>query len=169
MQTLTWHDETVLFYIAGYLLRASGRHCSESTRRDISAFAADESETHPVERVDAWLQARNRGGLITPSGQFYQMIKTCELVLRENVDLDHLKKETLACATLRETVLTDTRVQQQWEELSPRENQALLENIVRLFLCLRGSAVAKFVNRQVVTKSVKAKKAGASLRGNMQQ
>ena len=97
-------------------------------------------------------KAKDRGGLIYPKSEFYLMIRELESVARKVVNINNLHAQSMDTTNLQEQMLDSILTKYYWEKLaanliSPLPSR-VLENIIQLFLKMRGYAVARHLRRQ---------------------
>ena len=105
-----------------------------------------------------------------PTRGFYELIVTFETIIRKEVNVDSLASHSMEKCKLRELVLSDLAVQQQWNHLTDNVcDQSLLETFVGKFLCVRGHSVAKVATEQKQKSRRDNEKKSSSLRKKLRQ
>ena len=165
-------DKGVLYYIAGHLIYALLKKYKGDEKQVFIESMIDSVNKEQDEDVCRWMSYKNRGGLTKPSTDFYNIILYFETVLRKEIQMDSLTSDSLSTCRLRELIISDLSVQQQWNCMAVTingHNEALLEIFVSYFLKIRGHAVAKVVNELHQKKVATNAKKSLSLRKVLKQ
>lgn len=175
--TITENDQNVLFYITGYVIRSCTKrynrlkntNCDKEMKLKLmqKVQLTPSSESTFVSKYKKWTNKKNRGGLILPSDNFFLMIREFEMICRNNTDTS-ICASTLYRTRLQELCLESFMVkyycQQVFTDYTTDNYINVLEDIIKLFLTIRGYSVAR-IQRNIMMKDIKdSKKSSSSLR-----
>ena len=154
--SLTEADQNVLFYVSGYIISAmykKSRHVGKNNslkqeliNETLQNFLKTETNSQKtfIQRFSKWSEKVDRGGLKTPSDNFFLFIRECEMCCRDSVDEVHLNSGTYNIVTLKEKIMDRYMVKFYIEKLvQGKLSSHVIENCVSLFLTVRGHAAAK--------------------------
>ena len=174
---LTANDQSVLFYIAGYIIRSLTRRYYKLKNRDtrvedclkdlVVHSKPSENVPNPISSLS---DKKNRGGLKVPNDDFYKLVREMEMVTRKLIDENTLNASSLLLDPLRENVMENYMVKHYADRLYIQAGEygsVLFEKTVKLFLTIRGFAVVR-VQRNVINKAKKTTKSSHSLRKTLQ-
>ncbi|XP_060562160.1 uncharacterized protein LOC132721800 [Ruditapes philippinarum] len=164
---LSHTEQSVLFYISGFMIKKIVTNKQLEKNLDDKMIAKlvkndkDSEKTTFVNKFSEWTEQVNRGGLKVPSDNFFLFIRSCELIVRKNIDEEHVTSHIYT--TIKEIILEDHMVKHYSEQLF-QGNQApfLIEFCVDLFLKVRGHAAAK-VLKEKLQKSDESSKTNQTL------
>ena len=154
------HDQNTLYYICGYLINVMNKkHGSYSGLQNKSVHLKElvknlqlssHGNSKYLEKYQVWTNKINRGGLMYPCDALYLLIRQTESVIRKSVKTKNIGHTSLNVEKL--TVIADAVVQHHWTSMMGNEVSShsafLLEDIISLFVRLRGFAVAKSSKRK---------------------
>jgi len=162
------NDQSILYYIAGYILRSLHKKYLRYSKHKLSLVDkfSDNSENHNfVQKYDRWYKIQDRGGLQKPCDTFFLLVRELELVVRKSVTAK-LSANSLLLGPLKENIMESFMVKYYCDILIPNEScevvSSVTEDIVHLFLTIRGYAVTR-LERNKLQKSANGK-ASLSLR-----
>ena len=167
------NDQAVLFYIAGFIVHSTLKRYGESMSGLQQRLTARATDTEPtfLSKHRFWIEKCDRGGLKQPSDSFFLLIRQCENVLRDYIDIDKLDKNTLMQEATQERLLDDFMVKHHWDQCAQgvcvESSMKLLDHITRLFLRVRGAAIQRYKQRQLQKRVKKSGKRKSSLRGGL--
>ncbi|XP_069106991.1 uncharacterized protein [Argopecten irradians] len=160
---LTDNDQTVLFYISGFIIRALrkrySRHGHSDKMQCCDAFISTNKceEKAFLAKYRKMISLKDRGGLEMPTSNFYLLVRECETVTRSMVDTDRLRASSLLLSPLKEKILESFMVQHYAKFILSGVSEAIsasvLEDIIRLFLTVRGHAVVRVERNKLCTKT----------------
>lgn len=171
-----------MFFICGYIITALGKRYSkvkskpnrEKHLSQINGLLNTSQEHSFTVKYVKLYEIQNRGGLKKPCDKFFFLIREFERVIRENVDSHDPSPDTFLKAELKEQILDTYMVKHYSEELFPsqikapeNDDHSYVEDILNIFLTVRGFAVAKSAQKKYRKEQIKdpAKaKSSASLR-----
>jgi len=177
-------DQNVLYHICGYLIMklksVSFRFKKLKSAEMIINCVADKVPKHSghfVEEYTKWVSKQSRGGLLYPIPDFYLLVREFDTVYRQIVTTQHLTSESLNKSNLQMAIHDSFMVKYYWgrilEVASCDEHSSLpaLDYLIRLFLTIKGFAVARKERDLFLTKDGKMKgkisKKSQSLRGKL--
>jgi len=175
------NDNTVLFYISGYIIRALEKKYSKiknsdlkqtkmNIMRNLHCNSTAESFTN---KFDKMLTLKDRGGLRKPCDNFFFLIREFENITRGSVDCKNVNETMLLKDNLKENILDGFMVKHYANEIfdysETETGEAITEDCVNLFLTVRGHALAKLVKKTAAkaTKHEKQCKTSHSLRDSL--
>ena len=175
-QKLSAAEQNILFYITGYMARkvATCKLCMPAVKAACTSGGSSD-ELGFVSEYSAWTATVNRGGLLNPSQNFYLLIRTMDRVHSQHLNLDNMTSDSLNRCILTEAMMSDINVKHHWNaivKLSAADEDLalhLLEYIVRVFVTVKGFAVARYLRGRLNTESntsVKSTSLRHSLRWN---
>ncbi|CAC5389785.1 unnamed protein product [Mytilus coruscus] len=160
-EKLTENDQSILYYIAGYTIRAlQKRYTRYSTKKlsVINKFTDNSSCVNFVKRYDKWYKTQDRGGLQKPSDSLFLLIRELETVIRKTVQPSY-SASSLLIDPLKEAMMEAFMVKHYCDILIQGETadivSAITEDIIHLFLTIRGFAVTR-IERNKLTKKEKS-------------
>ncbi|VDI20996.1 Hypothetical predicted protein [Mytilus galloprovincialis] len=94
---------------------------------------------------------KDRGGLKFPTDKFYFLVRHVEIIERQCVNLDNLCASSLCKDSLKEKILDAFMVKHYASQLFPASDNTwcFMEDIVNVFLTVRGNAVSKLHRRKL--------------------
>ncbi|XP_033727600.1 uncharacterized protein LOC117316933 [Pecten maximus] len=152
-KSLTDNDQTVLYYISGFIIRALRKRYSRCRNTEKSqcchAFVSTSSSKEKtfLKKFHKMITMKDRGGLQKPSSDFFLLVRECEVVTRSLVDTDKLGANSLLLSPLKEKTIQSFMVQHYAKSVlsGVPENvfDSVLEDIIKVFLTVRGHAVVR--------------------------
>lgn len=126
-----------------------------------------------ISRYSNWVSKNNRGGLLHPCDEFFLLVREFEICIRKHLDFKNLSAQTLLCDNLKELVLESFMVKHYCDKLfgnieddTDNIQSAILEDILCLFLTVRGYAITR-VKRNELAKDSRPKKKSSGLRQSL--
>lgn len=113
-----------------------------------------------VKKYATWFDKKNRGGLMKPCDDFYLLIRELETVMRKNVEMDSLSANSLLISELKESMLESYMVKHYSLKLFGESSELVsnvLEDIISLFLTIRGYAIARLERNKLHRAGVDSK------------
>ncbi|CAG2231975.1 unnamed protein product [Mytilus edulis] len=160
-EKLTENDQSILYYIAGYTIRAlQKRYTRYSTKKlsVINKFTDNSSGVNFVKQYDKWYKTQDRGGLQKPSDSLFLLIRELETIIRKTVEPSY-SASSLLIDPLKEAMMEGFMVKHYCDILMQGETadivSAITEDIIHLFLTIRGFAVTR-IERNKLTKKAKS-------------
>ncbi|XP_076084494.1 uncharacterized protein LOC143055246 [Mytilus galloprovincialis] len=139
--SLTDNDQKILFYIAGFIIQALHKRYNK-----LKVSSLKEEKLLPANPLK-----KDRGGLKFPTDNFYLLVRHMEIIVRQSVNLDNLSASSLCKDSLKEKIMDAFMVKHYASELFPASDNTLclMEDIVNVFLTVRGNAVSKLHRRKL--------------------
>lgn len=164
------NDQTILFYICGYILKKLQvkYRCSHYFQQIVNCVATESSKAKFIQKYDKWYRLQTRGGLRRPIDDFYLLVRECEIVVRSCVG-SVLSASSLLVDPLRERIMESFMVKHYCSKMfsSDSSSSFVLEDIITLFLTIRGFAVTRLKRNELNLQAQQGKKS-ASLRQTLQ-
>lgn len=101
------NDQSILYYIAGYILRSLRKKYLRYSKHKLSLIDkfSDNSENHNfVQKYERWYKIQNHGGLQKPCDTFFLLVRELELVVRKSVTAK-LSANSLLLGPLKENIM----------------------------------------------------------------
>lgn len=167
-ETISDNDQTVLFYICGYLIKSLTRRYGRCRGKPeqlqcIQSFVASGADGHGkafLKKFENMITMKDRGGLSRPCGNFYLLVRECEIITRSLVDTNNLAHDSMLVAPLKEKIFDAFMVKHYTEKLQSGVSQdvasSVIEDVIGLFLTVRGHAVVR-VERNKLSMNSKQK------------
>ena len=165
-ESLSENDNTVLYYISGYIIRALEKKYNkiknqvkrERKTEKVRSLRSDQPTKSFTDKYTRLLEIKDRGGLRKPSDEFFFLIREFENVVRTNVNMDNLHAGMLKKDKLKEVILDAYMVKYYSNKLfsdeeSVDEKEEYVEDCINIFLTMRGYAIAKLLNKKEVLSS----------------
>ena len=152
-QQISKKDLEILHYISGFIVRRIQK------KWPVEIFENAKGTKDCSEGKDShmqWTLKKDRGGLVYPSENMFLMVQEMEVVVRQTVNSEQLSAKSLAVDPMVEQILDAHMVNVYSERLfedSPLATR-VLEDVIRMFLTVRGYAVAR-TERNKLAKSKK--------------
>lgn len=102
-----------------------------------------------VTKFDAWLRKNSRGGLLRPTDSFYLLVRELEIVIRKIPDYSHSHISCKVKESMMESFMVNHYLKQLFGENSERDLSPLLEDIICVFLTVRGFATARVLRNKL--------------------
>ncbi|XP_033739586.1 uncharacterized protein LOC117326896 [Pecten maximus] len=179
------NDQTVLMYMCGSIMRILKKRYSRISDSEIkvemvSAFE-DKRTTNGcsnfISRYRRWITKKDRGGLMYPSDTFFLLIRELEIVTRKKVLPNALNAKALLKGPLKEAIMEDFMVKLYTKKLFDGLDEIqdvtskVLEDVLNLFLTIRGFATVRIQRNKLSKASAEAKRTmknnSSSLRGQL--
>ena len=161
---LTEYELGPLAYIAGYVLSKLRRKATEKSNDELQIIL--QSMICP-DVENAYIEARSRGGLVTPSKHLVQVLEVVENMFRQFIQQQTSIVRSIPCEQLCNDALDLPKLKSLWENImqdcgqkTSRQTEKLcLENIVKLYLRVRSFSYAKdyISNFKMQQKAVRSK------------
>ncbi|XP_052071204.1 uncharacterized protein LOC127709638 [Mytilus californianus] len=142
--SLTDNDQKILFYIAGFIIRALHKRYNKlkvSSLKEETLLCVqglqDSSDTKTfLSKFKSWTVKKDRGGLKLPTDNFYLLVRHMEIIVRQSVNLDNLSASSLCKDSLKEKIMDAFMVKHYASQLFPASDNTLciMEDIVNVFL-----------------------------------
>ena len=160
------NDQRILFYIAGFIVANLKKKCyrlakdNQVERLDLlKRLTSKTSGTSFVAKNDQWLTKNSRGGLVRPADNFYLLVRELEISIRKVVDFNNMNSESLTSSKMKEHMMDSFMVNYYLKELCGdcvnSDLSGLLEDIIKVFLTVRGFAVARVLRNKLSGKQNK--------------
>ena len=189
--TINENEQKVLFYVSGFIIHAvkkkynkvHSKNEREQKLKVIDNLTSNTCDKKYLEKFATLLEKKNRGGLKYPTEHCYLLVRSIDAVVRANTD-KHLSQYSLSKCVLKEKIMEDYMVKYYTEKLfsrpvhdSSEEEDAVnspstyLEDIINIFLTVRGFAIARVEKNKIAmkNKSSQADKAGSSFRETLKE
>ncbi|CAC5416616.1 unnamed protein product [Mytilus coruscus] len=157
--SLTDNDQKILFYIAGFIIHALHKRYNKlkvSSLKEEKLLCVqglqESSDTKTfLSKFKSWTVKKDRGGLKLPTDNFYLLVRHMEIIVRQSVNLDNLSASSLCKDSLKEKIMDAFMVKHYASQLFPASDNTLclMEDIVNMFLTVRGNAVSKLHRRKL--------------------
>ena len=167
-------EQQILFYIAGFILKKlEGFSCKvlSNFKEVISSFSDRNIENLGfVKEAREWTEKLDRGGLKYPCKYLYLLIREIDFCINSNVNIDHLSSQSLCIDNLLPIILESYMVKHYFklltEKFSDRDCMIILKYILKIFITIKGFALAKRAKNKMLGKD-NAKRNSCSLRGGL--
>ncbi|XP_033727844.1 uncharacterized protein LOC117317154 [Pecten maximus] len=167
-------DQSILFYISGYIIKALKKRYLKLKENKTKLLCLERlicksDQSTFLETIKKWTKKIDRGGLHIPSDNFYLLVREMEHVVRSKVDIDRLSADSLNCTRLCESIMESFMVKFYTKEIFQDDSCTftILEDIVSLFLRVRGYAVVRVERNKLASKVPPKKKKSNSLRQDL--
>lgn len=149
VENVTQEELEIIMYLAGYVIFKMKKYIlsvknilkKEKLEAIVSLFSSSSDDTN-VKKYRKWTELMSRGGLQTPSDDFFYLIRHIEFIVRGNVaNSTDSSAEILLICRLCSVAMENVNVQYFWNKLVPHSSDLsvfLLEKIVKMFLTVRG-------------------------------
>ena len=145
---LSEHERGPLSYIAGYILAKLQKQCSSKPNDELQTLLQN-MKCPGIENT--YINARSRGGLVTPCKDLVEIVEIVEVIFRQFVSNQKDLLTKIPCDTLCNDALESPLLKSLWEnilqgcnqELSKQTTKLCLENIIKLYLKVRSFSYAK--------------------------
>ena len=161
---LSEYERGPLSYIAGYVLSKLSKESAKKKNDELQTIVQS-MICHDTENT--YIEARSRGGLVTPSKDLLQLIEVVENIFREFFQKQTDVVKSIPCEKLCNNALDLPLLKSLWEnimqdcskETSKQRKKLCLENIVKLYLRVRSFSYAKdyISNFKIQKKAVRSK------------
>lgn len=161
---LSEYERGPLSYIAGYVLSKLSKESAKKKNDELQTIV--QSMICP-DTENTYIEARSRGGLVTPSKDLVQLLEVVENIFREFVQKQTGVVKSIPCEKLCNNALDLPLLKSLWEnimqdcskETSKQTKKLCLENIVKLYLRVRSFSYAKdyISNFKIQKKAVRSK------------
>ncbi|CAG2199464.1 unnamed protein product [Mytilus edulis] len=166
---LSENDQNILYYICGYIIRACEKRYSKlkgdlrSMKINCIEQVKSTSTTNSfVSKYNKWTEKNDRGGLIMPSDNFYLLTREFETVVRKHLGDQELNAKSLLHDKLKELIMESFMVKYYSEQIfvgiDYDDYVLILEDIIHLFLTIRGFSTAKVIRNKMIKDKVTSKK-----------
>ncbi|VDI24256.1 Hypothetical predicted protein [Mytilus galloprovincialis] len=166
---LSENDQNILYYICGYIIRACEKRYSKlkgdlrSMKINCIEQVKSTSTTNSfVSKYNKWTEKKDRGGLIMPSDNFYLLTREFETVVRKHLGDQELNAKSLLHDKLKELIMESFMVKYYSEQIfvgiDYDDYVLILEDIIHLFLTIRGFSTAKVIRNKMIKDKVTSKK-----------
>ncbi|CAG2249448.1 unnamed protein product [Mytilus edulis] len=167
---LTGNDQSILFYIAGYIVYSLRKRFSRYSVHKlgvISNFTIKSDSQNFVTKYSKWYNIQDRGGLQKPCDTLFLLVREMELIVRKTTSTV-LSANSLLTEPLMENIMESFMIKYYCNILMANEEgsivSAVTEDIIRLFLRIRGFAVTRLERNKTIKTSKSTKKSSSSLR-----
>ena len=145
---LSEHERGPLSYIAGYILAKLQKQCSSKPNDELQTLLQN-MKCPGIENT--YVNARSRGGLVTPCKDLVEIVELVEVIFRQFVTNQKDLLTKIPCDTLCNDALESPLLKSLWEnilqgcnqDLSKQTTKLCLENIIKLYLKVRSFSYAK--------------------------
>ena len=157
-------EQNVLFYISGYMAMKVAALLQAPAYLKDTCVSNGKDNLGFVEKFTEWTRTINRGGLRIPSQAFFILVRSMDRVHSSHIDLTHMTSDSLNLVIMTDAVMEDTNVKYHWEAVlsnSKVEEPSVFkiwEYLTKLFLTVKGFAVARHPRSRLPTKGYPAKK-----------
>ena len=157
-------EQNVLFYISGYMARKVAALPQAPADLKDACVSNGKDNLGFVEKFTEWTRTINRGGLRIPSQAFFLLVRSMDRVHSSHIDLAHMTSDSLNLVIMTDAVMEDINVKYHWEAVlsnSKVEEPSvfrILEYLTKLFLTVKGFAVARHLRSRLRTEGYSAKK-----------
>lgn len=161
-------EQGPLSYLTGYVvakLIQLNRKKTKQGNEELQALLM--SIKSPELLTNNYISARTRGGLITPCDDLVKILEIAEIAFREQVDKCNLTLRNIPIEIICNTTLSSPTVKSLWDNIviacepqpSSSTQKLCLENIVKLYLKVRGFSYARdyITKYRIKAKQVKKK------------
>lgn len=173
-ETVSENDQSILYYISGYIIRSLKKRYSnikDKLKRDsklkcVERMTQESGSRNMSAKFSKWTSKASRGGLKHPNDDTFLMVREIEIVIRSQVDKENMNAHSLLIAPLKESVLSSFMLKHYAEKLFSTvtlNTASVSEDIVNLFLTVRGYAATRLVRNQLRQSKTKA----VSMRGGL--
>ncbi|CAG2207192.1 unnamed protein product [Mytilus edulis] len=104
-------DQSILFYISGFIIRACSKKCCKLTGEKkgskmacIDRLRLQSSTSSFITRFSKWTIKNDRGGLIVQCDNFYLLIREFEMVVKKNIP-SNICASSFLCKKLQENIM----------------------------------------------------------------
>jgi hypothetical protein len=140
-----------LSYVAGYIVSKLYQKSRNTKAKPDEGLQELLRSLKSTETDNSFIQARSRGGLVTPSDNLMGIMEEAEICFRKTVGEDELVLRNIPTEMICESTLSSPVVKSLWEnivlesgtnETSPTQ-KLCLENIVKLYVRVRSFSYAR--------------------------
>ena len=165
-------EQQVLYYICGYILNKLKRMTCKGLAPFVDIIASfyekNIENLEFVKNISGWTDKLDRGGLKYPCQYFYFLVREIDLCINRTIDFDNLSSTSLSLEhlvpTIHESYLVKYYFVKLIEKFPDRDCDVLLKYIVKIFVTVKGFAIAKRARNQYCAHSK-----SNSLRGSMKK
>ena len=156
-------EQNVLCYISGYLARKVAA-LPQVPAAVKDACVSGKDNLGFVEKFTEWTKTVNRGGLRIPSQAFFLLVRSMDRVHSGLINLSQMTSDSLKLVILADAVMEDTSVKYHWQAVLSNSNVEdpsvfrILEYLTKMFLTVKGFAVARHLRSRLRTEGYSAKK-----------
>ena len=154
--TVSVNDQSILFYIAGFIIKALKKGYYLVTSKNLTIIDKLVSHSDPssfVTSYSEWFNKQDRGGLQKPSDNLFLLMRELENIVRKSIS-DRYCSSSLTLVPLKESIMESYMVKHYADNIFKGENCAnvskITEDVVHLFLTIPGYAVTR-VERNIIT------------------
>ena len=145
---LNEHERGPLSYIAGYILAKLQKQCSTKPNDELQTLLQN-MKCPGIENT--YINARSRGGLVTPCKDLVEIVELVEVIFRQFVTNQKDLLTKIPCDTLCNDALESPLLKSLWEnilqgcnqDLSKQTTKFCLENIIKLYFKVLSFSYAK--------------------------
>lgn len=149
-------DQQILYYISGFIVANLKKKCRRMTSAHregrlqlLEKLSCKAENSSFVTKFDAWLRKNSRGGLLRPTDSFYLLVRELEIVIRKIPDYSHSHISCKVKESMMESFMVNHYLKQLFGENSERDLSPLLEDIICVFLTVRGFATARVLRNKL--------------------
>lgn len=151
-------DQQILYYISGFIVANLKKKCMRMTpvyREErlqlLEKLFCKTGNSSFVAKFDAWLKKNSRGGLLRPTDNFYLLVRELEIIIRRIPNHSHMQS-LYSCQvkeSMMESFMVNHYVKELFGEYSEGDLSPLLEDIIGVFLTVRGFATARVLRNKL--------------------
>ncbi|CAC5363148.1 unnamed protein product [Mytilus coruscus] len=158
---LSTNDQSILYYIAGFIIKAlKKRYSCVSTNKSsiVSKLLNSTNNTTFVNTYGKWFTKQDRGGLQKPCDTFFFLVRELEMIVRKSISPPY-SASSLSLQPLKESFMESFMVKYYTDIMFKGETcdtmSSITEDIIHLFLTVRGYAFTR-IERNKISNSSKA-------------
>ncbi|XP_071138679.1 uncharacterized protein PF3D7_1120000-like [Mytilus edulis] len=158
---LSTNDQSILYYIAGFIIKAlKKRYSCVSTNKSsiVSKLLNSTNNTTFVTTYGKWFTKQDRGGLQKPCDTFFFLVRELETIVRKSISPPY-SASSLSLQPLKESFMESFMVKYYTDIMFKGETcdtmSSMTEDIIHLFLTVRGYAFTR-IERNKISNSSKA-------------
>ncbi|XP_063412543.1 uncharacterized protein LOC134695255 [Mytilus trossulus] len=158
---LSTNDQSILYYIAGFIIKAlKKRYSCASTNKSsiVSKLLNSTNNTTFVTTYGKWFTKQDRGGLQKPCDTFFFLVRELETIVRKCISPPY-SASSLSLQPLKESFMESFMVKYYTDIMFKGETcdtmSSMTEDIIHLFLTVRGYAFTR-IERNKISNSSKA-------------
>lgn len=178
-ESISDSDQNILYYVCEFIARSlrkryiRSKSVSQKKKECLEKFVLKSPNSTFISRYSNWVSKNKRGGLLHPCDEFFLLVREFEICIRKHLNFKNLSALTLKCDNLKELVLESFMVKHYCDKLfgnieddTDNIQSAILEDILCLFLTVRGYAITR-VKRNELAKDSRPKKKSSGLRQSL--
>lgn len=156
---LSTNDQSILYYIAGFIIKAlKKRYSCVSTNKSsiVSKLLNSTNNTTFVNTYGKWFTKQDRGGLQKPCDTFFFLVRELETIVRKSISPPY-SASSLSLQPIKESFMESFMVKYYTDIMFKGETcdtmSSMTEDIIHLFLTVRGYAFTRIERNKISNSS----------------